>query len=364
MKYSINKSAKKTAYIQLYEQIKNDIISGAYTYEFKLPSKRFLASELGISVIPVEHAYELLCEEGFVESRERSGYFVIYRQEDFHLFNENPYEIAVTNSHTHVSEDKFPFSILAKTMRKVILDYNELLLVKSPNHGLHCFRATICSYLKRSNGIDVKPEQVIIGSGAEYLYGLIVQLLGTNALYAIENPCYEKIRRVYNANGINPDMLKMGADGIKTSELKRTSASILHITPFNSFPSGITASASKRYEYVKWLKERNGIIIEDNYDSELTVSKKNDDTLFSLANQNSVIYLNTFSNTIAPSIRVGYMVLPENLLYDFFKKLSFYSCTVPVFEQYLLTELINSGDFERHIHRIRRKKRLKKYCKQ
>ena len=152
-------------------------------------------------------------------------------------------------------------------------------------------------------------------------------------------------------------MLELGHNGINTSELGNTEATVLHITPFNSFPSGITASVSKRQEYLRWAEKRNGYIIEDNYDSELTVSKKNEDTVFSLTKKENVIYLNTFSQTIAPSMRIGYMVLPKGLVEEFERKLGFYSCTVPVFEQYVLAELINNGDFERHINRVRRARR-------
>lgn len=152
-------------------------------------------------------------------------------------------------------------------------------------------------------------------------------------------------------------MLKLGNDGIKSSELEKTKATVLHVTPFNSYPSNITATASKRQEYILWAQKRNGYIIEDNYDSELTVSKKNEDTVFSIDKSGSVIYLNTFSKTVAPSFRTGYMILPEHLLTEFEKKLGFYSCTVPVMEPIYFTELINGGDFERHINRIRRKRR-------
>ena len=148
-------------------------------------------------------------------------------------------------------------------------------------------------------------------------------------------------------------------NGITTSSLKKSNASVLHITSFNSYPSGVTASASKRQEYISWARERKGYIIEDNYDSEFTVSKKNEDTVFSLSGGESVIYLNTFSRTVSSSIRVGYMVLPKGLLGEFQEKLGFYSCTVPVFEQYVLAELIENGDFERHINRVRRNKRKK-----
>lgn len=381
MKYTIDVKKKEFAYIQLYEQLKRDIVQGTFTYGDKLPSKRLLAEETGASVITVEHTYSILCDEGYIEPRERSGYFVIYRESDFISVTERAVREGVmsaskvtggivdhiaeghgapqTGKHSH-AKGEFPFSVLAKTMRRVLSEYGEEILIKSPNHGCQELREAITSYLKRSNGIIVKPEQIIIGSGAEYIYSLIVQLLGTQRVFALENPSYHKIRQVYEANGVCCDMLELGSNGIMTSELEKTDASVLHITPFHSFPSGITASVSKRQEYLKWAQKRGGYIIEDNYDSELTVSKKNEDTVFSLAKNDSVIYLNTFSQTIAPAMRIGYMVLPESLVEKFEHKLGFYSCTVPVFEQYVLAELMNSGDFERHINRVRRARRKAK----
>jgi len=364
MNYHINSSNNKPAYLQLYEELKKDIVTGVFPYGAKMPSKRTLAEETGISVITVQHAYEILCEEGYLEGRQRSGYFAVYRDSDFlsaaggsYLAEEKEHNSA---QHSPKAKTTFPFSVLAKTMRKVLLDYGDSILVKSPNHGCPELREAISVYLKRSNGMNVRPEQIIIGSGAEYLYSLLVQLLGKNRVFGLENPSYEKIRRVYEANGVYCDMLKMGQDGIKTAELNRTEAEVLHITPFNSFPSGVTADVSKRKEYLTWAKQRRAYIIEDNYAAELTVSMKNDDTVFSMAEDVSVIYLNTFSETIAPSMRVGYLVLPERLLKEFEEKLGFYSCTVPVFEQYVIAELINSGDFERHINRVRRERRKRK----
>lgn len=360
MKYHIDKTAHKTAYLQLYEQLKTDIVSGVYGYGCKLPSKRILAGETDVSVIPVEQAYALLCDEGYVEARQRRGYFVIYRQSDFISTTEGSSDVLIQREHMHNAKSEFPYTVLAKTMRRVLLDYSKNILVKSPNHGCTELRRAIASYLARSNGISVRPEQVIIGSGAEYLYSLIVQLLGKDKVFALEYPSYEKIHRVYEANGVWCDFLKLGSDGIRSAELERTGASVLHITPFNSFPSGVTASASKRFEYIRWAEKRKGYIIEDNYDSELTVSRKNEDTVFSLSERGAVIYLNTFSKTIAPSIRVGYMILPEDLLDVFEQKVGFYSCTVPVFEQYVLAQLIQNGDFERHINRVRQAKRKQK----
>ncbi len=369
MNYHINHENSKPAYLQLYEALKRDIVTGAFTYGSKMPSKRTLSEETGVSVITVQHAYEILCEEGYLEGRQRSGYFAVYKDSDFvsaaehRVLSDREAENAKSKlcvGQNIKNKSEFPFSVLSKIMRKVLLDYGDSILVKSPNKGCMELRAAISAYLARSNGMSVRPEQIVIGAGAEYLYGLIVQLLGKTRIFGLENPSYEKIRRVYEANGVVCDMLKMGHNGIKTAELERTEATVLHITPFNSFPSGITAGVSKRQEYLNWAKSRNAYIIEDNYAAELTVSKKNDDTVFSMADNALVLYLNTFSETIAPSMRVGYLVLPEKLLSEYEEKLGFYSCTVPVFEQYVLAELIHSGDFERHINRVRRERRKKK----
>ncbi len=345
----------KPSYLQLYEKIKNDIINGVYSYHEKLPSKRIMADKTGVSVITVAHAYDLLFDEGYIEPKERSGYFVIYKEDDFLSYVENDELTAPYNKPPH-TDFLFPYSVFAKTVRKILSEKQEELLVKSPNLGCAELRSAICSYLLKNYGINVEVNQIVIGSGAEYLYGLIVQLLGNNKVYALESPGYDKIHRVYKAHNVTCEFLKLGQDGIKSEELKNSKATVLHITPFNSFPSGVTASASKRKEYIKWAKEKNGVIIEDNYDGELTVSKKNEETVFSLSN-NNVIYLNTFSKTIAPSIRAGYIVLPKNLIKQYQEKLGFYSCTVPVLEQYVLAELLSSGDFVRHINRVRRKRR-------
>lgn len=360
--------------MQLYDYLKADIVKGIYPFGTKLPSKRLTAAETGVSVITVQHAYDILCDEGYIEARERSGYFVVFKNADFLIAgrsgadknilealedNVDIQDSNVANAMILNSElvEDFPFTLLAKTMRKVLLAYDKNILTKSPNCGCLELRQALASYLLRSRGLEVSYQQIIIGSGAEYLYSLIVQLLGRDKLFAIEDPSYETIRLVYETNGVKVEPLAMGSKGVKSSELQRSQAQVLHVTPYNSFPSGITAPASKRLEYVHWADERQGFIVEDDFASEFTVSSKMEDTLFKLATNDRVIYLNTFSKTMAPSLRVGYMVLPNSLLTRFNTNLGFYSCTVPVFEQYVLAEFINSGDFERHINRIRRKLR-------
>lgn len=356
MKHAIDKTTG-LAYLQLYHQLRDDIISGAFGYNSKLPSKRVLSEEAGISTITVEHAYALLCEEGYAESRERSGYYVIFRADDGFAAATDSLGIQPIDSLPARSLPSFPFSLLSKTMRRVLAVYKEILLEKAPNAGCTELRTALKHYLARNRGIYVDVEQIIIGSGSEYLYGLIIELLGRNRIIAIESPSYNKIEQVYQAAEIRYEALPLTDEGIDSSALSATAANVLHTTPYRSFPSGVTATASKRHEYLRWASGGDRYIIEDDFESEFSVSTKPMETLFALSTQENVIYLNTFSKTISPSIRTAYMVLPPKLAALFDEKLGFYSCTVPTFEQYTLTELINSGDFERHINRVRRSKR-------
>ena len=355
MKYLIDKD-KRPVYLQLYKQIREDIIAENYPYNTKLPSKRNLAMETGVSTITVEHAYALLCEEGYVESRERSGFVVIFQKTDGFASSSEPYTVSSV-SHTEQAYPDFPISVLSKTMRKVLTERRKILLDKAPNQGCFELREAIRHYLSRNRGIQVSVEQIVIGSGSEYLYGLIIELLGRNLVYAIESPSYKKIEQVYGATEIVYDSLPLTNAGIDSKALSNTKANVLHTTPYRSYPSGVTATASKRHEYVHWAEHGHRYIIEDDFESEFSISTKPTETLFALSDHDNVIYLNTFSKTISSSIRIGYMVLPIHLVEQFEQKLGFYSCTVPTFMQYVLTELINNGDFERHINRVRRKKR-------
>lgn len=345
-------------YMQIYNKLRGEILNGLYPYGSKLPSKRQISDDFNVSVITVEHAIDLLEEEGYIESRERSGYFVSYKEGD--NFSVAPSGITEPSREelSHVDSSVFPFGVYAKTMRHVLSIRGESILVKSPNKGIPDLRRAIADYLARNRNVYVSPDQIIIGSGAEYLYGLVVQILGRNLTYGIEKPSYKKIEQVYRANDVNCQLLPLGKDGIMSSALKDTSADVLHITPYRSFPSRITANAAKRREYIRWASLKPGrYIVEDDFESEFTPSTKPQETVFSLAESGNVIYMNTFSQTIAPSIRIGYMVLPEQLLSEYEKRAGFYSCAVPSFEQYVLAEFINSGDFERHINRVRRKNR-------
>lgn len=253
MKYRISDNSDSPAYLQLYRQLKQDIVDTVYACGCKLPSKRLMAEDLGISTVTVEHAYYLLCDEGYVESRERSGYFVIFRTNDGFAVSSNEHKLpAATVNNTHGTEPTFPFSVLAKTMRRVLSIHGEAMLDRSPSKGLSELRTVICEYLARNRGINASPEQIIVGSGAEYLYGLIVELLGRDKIYGIESPSYHKIEQVYRTKDVKYEFLHLGSDGISSTDLCLTSANVLHTTPFRSYPTGITASASKLHEYILW----------------------------------------------------------------------------------------------------------------
>ncbi|MBQ9309140.1 MAG: PLP-dependent aminotransferase family protein [Clostridia bacterium] len=344
------------AYLEIYEKLRKQITEGVYPYGSRMPSKRVTAEENGVSVVTAEHAYAILVDEGYLSARERSGFFVAYRESDLQPIPEARYT-QLPQGNVTLEDETLPFPLYARTLRRILADYGEQLLVRSPGIGLKALRDAIAEHLARARDIHVLPGQIIIGSGAEYLYSLVVQLLGRESVYAVEDPSYEVIRRTYIMQGVSVDTLPMGKDGILSSSLEQTPATVLHVTPFRSFPSGITASASKRREYIRWAHARGGYLIEDDYDSAFSPSSKAEDTLYALDPDSAVLYVSTFSRTVAPSIRAGYMVLPRALMAVYEQTLGFTSCSVPVLEQVLLTELLRSGDFDRHINHVRRRRR-------
>ena len=347
----------KPAYLTLYESLREEIVSGVRPFGSRLPSRRQLARDRGVSAVTAEHSIELLCEEGYAEPRARSGCYVIYRETDGFTLPSVRSDHRLPPAPPAPGRNAFPFPTLARVMRRVLADYGEEIMIRPPNAGCAELREALCSYLARNRGIRVQPDQIVIGAGAEYLYGLVVELLGSGRIYGVEAPSYQKIEQVYHSRGVQVDYCPLGKDGILSEALRNTSASVLHITPFRSFPSGVTATASKRREYLRWADDPDRFMVEDDYESEFSLLRKPEETLFAGAARQNVIYLNTFSRTVSPSFRVGYMVLPRALLPVFELKVGFYSCTVPAFEQYVLAELVSGGEFERHINRIRRNER-------
>ncbi len=298
----------------------------------------------------------------YIHARERSGYFVAQLDGRPHAQKLSSRAITLCTDPAPDIENAsgFEYSVMTKLMREVIAKYDRVLLQKTPHNGCAALRNAIAMHLFHTRGMTAQPADIIVGAGAEYLYSLIVQLLGRDKLYGIETPGYNKIRAVYEANGAQCELLPLDSHGIMPSALQQAHADVLHVTPFHSFPTGATAPVARRMEYLSWAAARGALLIEDDFDSEFAAKGLPPETLYALDGGQNVIYLNTFSKSLSPSMRVGYMVLPERLHAKYEEKLGFYSCTVPAFDQYLLAEYISRGFFERHLNRLRKRIREKK----
>lgn len=262
------------------------------------------------------------------------------------------YKIDLTSNKTPVA--MFPFYTWSKYLREVITNQSDALLQACPSGGIYDLRCAISHHLRDFRGMTVNPEQIIIGAGTEYLYGLIIQLLGRNYTFAMEEPCYSKIRKIYKSNDVVCKSIIMDEQGVDIHALYKSNANIIHISPSHHFPTGIVTSIKRRYELLSWaMNNKDRYIIEDDYDSEFRLSGKPIPSLQSIDKTGHVIYINTFTKSLTPTIRISYMILPNNLLHLFNKKLGFYSCTVSNFEQYTLARFIETGHFEKHINRMR-----------
>ncbi len=354
--YELKKQPGVPLYEALYRCIRGDILSGALKSGEKLPSKRSLAANLEVSKITVETAYDQLLAEGYLRSVEKVGYFV----EPVEGITPIPAPVPETpapeaESYIDLTANgpaDFPFSVWSRLQRQVMLDLGETLLQPLPNQGLWALRSAIAQHLTAFRGMQVSPDNILIGAGTDFLYNLLIQLLGRDKRYAVEDPGYGKIRKIYAAGGVECVLAQMDAEGVRPDSLG--GAHVLHISPSHHFPTGLVTPVKRRRELLKWAKQApDRYIIEDDYDSEFRFHAHPMPTMASM-DAGKVIYMNTFSKTLAPSIRISYMVLPGDLMGQFREKLGFYSCTVPSFEQYTLTRFLGEGHFEKHINRQRR----------
>lgn len=348
----------KPLYEKVYEEIKNDILSGKLKTGERLISKRSIAEQFGVSVVTAESAIAQLIAEGYITAVERSGYFIRYSGKGQISDNNRPSflpEPENDNAELTGAASLFPFAVWVRLMRSVILDRDINLMKPISCCGVYALRKAISDCLYRCRGIRVDPKRIIIGAGSEYLYNLIIQLLGRKVRYAVEDPCYDKIVKIYNLNDVKLTHIKTDRQGISIPELKNSGAEVIHITPAHRFPSGSVMPIARRSRIMKWAEEKGGrYIIEDDYDSEFRCSGLPVPTMYGMDNSGRVIYINTFSQTLTPSLRISYMCLPEGLIETFKERLGFCSCTVPAFEQYTLAEFINGGYFERHINRVKK----------
>ena len=365
------KRGNKTLTDFLYTSIKNQIRDGVLKENEKLPSKRSLSQHLGISVITVQNAYLQLIDEGYIYSIEKKGFFVsdIAR----HLKKETAEDARSHKADHRESEStaapltyfadftsnaavpgKFPFGLWSKTMRQVLSSENEKLLKRTDVFGTLELRRAICRHLKAFRNMDVSESQVIIGAGTESLYSMLVQFLGRDEIFAVENPGYHKAAEIFRLNGVRCEPVNIDEHGIIIEELQKAAANIVHVSPSHHFPSGVIMNFKRRTELLEWARKApDRFIIEDDYDSEFRFIGKPLPTLQSIDQNGRVIYINTFSKTLSPSFRISYMILPQELAAEFSRKLGFYSCQVSSFEQFTLARFIEAGHYEKHINRMK-----------
>jgi GntR family transcriptional regulator / MocR family aminotransferase len=367
----IMEHVKKPIYVELYEQFKSMIVEGKYDENQKLPSKRKLSAELKISPLTVEAAYQQLIAEGYVYSVEKSGYFVSKRVEVVLSAKESKLNILYTKKekkddylyefNTNVVDTSlFPNATWAKLSREVLSEnHHEMLNITHPE-GMEELRFEIARYLELYRGMHVDPSQIIIGSGSSSLIGLLVEILGRKEYYAMENPGYSKIYHLFKGNDVHLSLIGLDEMGICVDELIESNANIVHITPSHQFPTGVVMPIQRRNELLNWAnKKDNRFIIEDDYDSEFRFQGKPIPALQGLDYNDKVIYMNTFTKTLAPSFRMGYMVLPRQLLSIYHKIKGYHGCTVPNFEQYIMYKFMKGGYFERHVNRMKNHYRQK-----
>ena len=364
---SFDSKSKVPLYEQLYRFLRQEIESGGLAADERLPSKRSLAMDARLSVVTVETAYSQLVAEGYIRSENRRGFFVqkaAARPEQSATVPSQPaplpevrqtecrYDFA-TNA---VDAEFFPFSTWAKLTRAVLSRKDSTLLSAAHPQGVPELRQAIVNHLYHFRGIRVQPEQVVVGAGSEYLISLVVQLLGREGSYAVEDPGYPKTEQILSHNGANVLPIPVDQQGLRVDLLEPSGARVVHVTPSHHFPLSLVMPVSRRSALLDWAAEQpDRYIIEDDYDSEFRLSGRPIPALQGMDRQERVIYLNTFTKSLAPSMRISYMVLPPKLARRYQKEFFFYSSTVPSFEQYTLALFMEHGHLERHIWRTRRR---------
>lgn len=382
--YILEAHSKTPLYEQLYCAIRHDIQTGELAGGTRLPSKRQFASHLQVSPITIETAYGQLLAEGYIRSEPRQGYFVqeqlavvtplalrhtdqpAARLTDSPTSSASPMNPAIPANpaasacrydfRTNIVDTEcFPFSTWARLSRRILSEYSEGLLRATDPGGVYGLREQLCRYLSDFRGLTVSADNILLGAGSEYLIPLILQLLGRERVYALENPGYRKLYQIFAVNGATVHPLPLDENGLRVDALHQSDATVVYITPSHHFPLGTVMSAARRMELLRWAQAApERYIIEDDYDSEFRYATRPIPALGALDHAGRVVYVNTFAKSLAPSLRIGYLVLPDALMKRFRQTFSLYSSTVPSFEQYTLAAFMRSGGFERHISRSRK----------
>jgi GntR family transcriptional regulator / MocR family aminotransferase len=359
----LDKKTSDPIYIQLAHYIKQEILSGRIRPGEKLPSKRQLANHLGLSLNTINSSYEQLCAEGYVESHPRRGLFVMKMDEEILNLEESQIvkpkvhfttpEIKYNFNSGRVDLKNFPYTIWRKlTVQSLYEDQGELFYNGDPQ-GEYKLREQIANYLFASRGVKCTPEQIVMGAGNQVLIGLLCLIIGKNLTYAIENPGYYRANTVLQNYGVNTTYITLDEDGIDMNILTASGANVVYVTPSHQYPFGMIMPIHRRMELLKWAEESDGYIIEDDYDGEYRFRGKPIPSLQGLDTNGRVIYLGTFSKSLIPSIRIGYMVLPPALLKIYQETYTVYQQTVSRLHQDTLYRFMKEGYWQSHLNKMR-----------
>jgi len=361
----LSKNAVEPLYEQLYDYIKSQILNGFFPCGAKLPSKRQLSAHLECSQNTIQNAYDQLIAEGYIIAKPRSGFYVCELEGMVHMPKSHPSSYPLETkeptpsftysfSHQGIDLKGFPFTSWAKIMRKVMSEFDLDLLKTGDSQGDPLLRGSIANYLHYSREVKCHPDQIIISSGTESLIQLLIQLFDKDCIYGLENPGYEKLSLIFKSNQATYKPIPLDHKGMLPTELHKTEASVICVTPSHQFPTGRIMPINRRIQLLNWAnKDHNRYIIEDDYDSEFKYSGKPIPSLQGLDHNEKVIYIGSFSKSLNPGVRISYMVLPKQLLSLYHEKLSFYICPVPTFQQKVLYQFMDGGHFERHLNRMR-----------
>lgn len=355
-------SSKSPLYEQLYRQIRDAIENGSLRVQTKMPSKRALADHLKISTITVQTAYDQLIAEGYLRAVERSGTYVEAQEMPLDV-SPQPFRSPVLSSaspHAYdlrtntVDPSLFPSKLWSRLTRRVLSDQEGGLWNALDVQGSFRLRKAIAGHLERFRGMSVDPSCIIVGTGSEYLLDLLVKWFGRSVHYAVEHPGYQKVLKVLETAGAEVRGVHVDEAGLNVNALEQSGASIVHVTPSHQFPTGVVMPIRRRGELLRWAKATvDRYVIEDDYDSEFRFAGAPIPSLKRLDDASRVIYLNSFTKSLAPSLRIAYMVLPEHLAQRLVDKFSYLHCPVPNLEQETLSLFLEEGHFERHVNRMK-----------
>ncbi|TCI28188.1 PLP-dependent aminotransferase family protein [Exiguobacterium sp. SL-10] len=364
--FSLEVDSSVPLYEQLYMHIRQAIVDDTLTTGTKLPSKRKLGEFLDVSQTTVELAYAQLLAEGYIESLPRKGFYVLPQEELYvrrsssliePLPMKKTYQFDLYPS--QIDTTAFPFERWRRHLKQVVSEEHHDLLALGSVQGDFVLRQEIATYLYHSRGVHCSPEQIVVGSGTEQLLPQLLELLPDSTIFGIEDPGYPLTRQLFAHQRRTFIPIPVDESGVRVDLVEQASIDALYVTPAHQFPTGTILSVSRRQRLLNWASEQQTYVIEDDYDSEFRYSGKPIPSLQSMDQNERVIYLSTFSKSLMPSLRIGYMVLPPPLLNRYRERYRHFTCSVPRFEQHTLAEFMATGDFEKHLNRMRKTYRRK-----